>query len=206
MNEETVPAHATGFWRHVGAFGPVLFFADGSVLLVQRHSARRKPSNGCSRLYTMLTCNQPADACHDGVIHVCEVARGSIACRNCAPVPAGDVLALARARLLRNLAFAWLTLVLQTWLRARSTCQRGHGFERRASRSAASRQRKNWHQALFESPHRLFSTMPGWHTCLQTVHTSHSFNRAVPQPHVLSRVLVPTLPALPCKGPSGGTN
>ena len=40
------PAYATGFWRHVGAFGPVLFFADGSVLLVQRHSARSKPSNG----------------------------------------------------------------------------------------------------------------------------------------------------------------
>ena len=29
-------------------------------------------------------------------------------------------------------------------------------------------------------------------------HTSQPFNRAVPQPHVLSRVLAPTLPALPC--------
>ena len=37
-------------------------------------------------------------------------------------------------------------------------------------------------------------------------HTSQPFNRAVPQPHVLSRVLAPTLPALPCtesQGPSG---
>ena len=68
-------------------------------------------------------------------------------------------------------------------------------------RCAAHPASENWQpQALFESP------CLGGRLARRQQHTSQPFNRAVPQPHVLSRVLAPTLPALPCtesQGPSG---
>ena len=68
-------------------------------------------------------------------------------------------------------------------------------------RCAAHPASENWQpQALFESP------CLGGRLARRQQHTSKPFNRAVPQPHVLSRVLAPTLPALPCtesQGPSG---
>ena len=60
-------------------------------------------------------------------------------------------------------------------------------------RCAAHPASENWQpQALFESP------CLGGRPARRQQHTSQPFNRAVPQPHVLSRVLAPTLSALPC--------
>ena len=60
-------------------------------------------------------------------------------------------------------------------------------------RCAAHPASENWQpQALFESP------CLGGRLARRQQHTSQPFNRAVPQPHVLSRVLAPTLSAMPC--------